>query len=80
MGARRLADMEEPAAYRSYLVRICPRQVDGQRACTVTLESVASGMRVTLPDLASLVTFLNSPVDDDTGSPADGSTIAAGRS
>jgi hypothetical protein len=60
--------MERPVACRSYLLRVWPREVDGNPGCTVTLESVATGRRVTLPDLTSLVTFLASPVDDDIGS------------
>jgi hypothetical protein len=72
--------MEKAPDYRSYLMRICPREVEGQHACTVMLESVTTGRRVTFPDLGSLVTFLMSTLENDPEVRAGEPATAAGRS
>jgi len=52
--------MEDPTAYRAYLLRIWPARPDGRR---VTLESVTTGTRVSFPSLDGLMHHLRARLD-----------------
>jgi hypothetical protein len=54
--------MEEPVHYKSFLIRLWPRRIAGVPDLGVMLESVGTGQRRTLPNLESLVAFLQAEV------------------
>jgi hypothetical protein len=59
--------MEAPARRKSFLIRLWQRQVGGTAGLGVLVECVATGQRRALPDLDSLVAYLQAQVEDDPG-------------
>jgi hypothetical protein len=50
--------MEEHEPYRAYLLRLWPTSLGGAAGYRVTLQDVATGQSVQLPDLEDLLRFL----------------------
>ena len=56
--------MEQPIPYLAYLIRLWPTQRGGVTGYRVSLQSVATGDRRDLPDLESLLAFLQAQGDE----------------